>query len=110
MKLPNAAAAIIDQAKVQQYLLNLLHPDGGPKARLLHSLGYHPDAWQKLVDDIRAMHLSEDVVEVRQTEWGVRYEIVAPITGPSGDAFLFRSIWQIDLAAESPRLITMHPE
>lgn len=110
MKLPNAAAAIIDHAKVRDYLLNILHPYGGPKARLLFSLGYRPDSWQKLADDIRSMHLGEDVVEVRTTEWGVRYEIVAPITGPSGDAFLFRSIWQIDLAAESPRLITMHPE
>jgi uncharacterized protein DUF6883 len=49
-------------------------------------------------------------VEKRETLWGTRYDIVAPLTGPSGDTVMFRSVWQIDLGSDQPRLITMYPE
>lgn len=110
MKVPNAGQAIIEPAKLVDYLLDVDHPHGGSKARLLMSLGYSSADWQQLDADLRHMHLIEDSVAMRQTAWGVRYEIVAPITGPSGDTVLFRSIWQIDLGSDAPRLITMYPE
>jgi hypothetical protein len=91
-------------------LLDVDHPDGGSKARLLASLGYSQANWQQLDADLRSMHLTEDFVATSQTIWGMRYEIVAPIMGPSGDAMLFRSVWQIDLGTDVPRLITMYPE
>jgi len=37
-------------------------------------------------------------------------DVVAPLTGPSGDTVLFHSVWQIDLGTNLPRLITMYPE
>jgi hypothetical protein len=110
MKIPNPQNAIIEQAKIEQYLLDVDHPQGGTKARLLLSLGYSVDNWRILDDDLRRMHVPEDVLTVRSTEWGIRYEIVAPLTGPNGDIVLMRSIWQIDVGAEAPRLITMYPE
>ena len=110
MKIPNAAIAIIDQAKIVNYLLDVDHVHGASKARLLHSLGYSVGIWQQLEVDLRAAHLTEDVIASRDTAWGMRYEIVAPLTGPSGDTVLFRSIWQIDIGADRPRLITMYPE
>jgi hypothetical protein len=110
MKLPNADKAVIDLDKIALYLLNVDHPQGGSKARLLSSLGYSVEQCQQLEGDIRHMHLSEEVVAVRQTLWGVRYEIVAPLTAPLGDTVMFRSVWQIDLGTDVPRLITMYPE
>ncbi|HEY4234316.1 MAG TPA: hypothetical protein VGM76_12870 [Lacipirellulaceae bacterium] len=110
MKLPNADRAIIDAAKIRDYLLDVDHPYGGSKARLLVSLGYSAASWQQLEHDIRAAHLPENVVATINTLWGKRYEIVAPIAGPSGDSLMFRSVWQIDLGTDAPRLITMYPE
>jgi len=110
MKVPNADRAVIEAAKIVRYLLDIDHPDGGSKARLLVSLGYSAVDWRQLDADLRSMHLTEDYVVTSVTAWGVRYEVVAPITGPSSDAVLFRSVWQIDLGTESPRLITMYPE
>jgi hypothetical protein len=110
MKLPNAAYAIIDQAKIVDYLLDVDHPHGGSKAKLLLSLGYSAGSWSRLESDLRAAHLDEEVIDTGHTLWGQRYEIVAPITGPSGDTVLFRSVWQIDLGTNRPRLITMYPE
>jgi hypothetical protein len=110
MKLPNVDVAIIEEAKIARYLLDINHPDGGGKARLLVSLGYDPSDWGQLADDLRNMHLTEDYVVKRLTPWGKRFEIVAPLTGPSGDTVLFRSVWQVDIGQTAPRLITMYPE
>jgi hypothetical protein len=110
MKIPNADRTIVDSDKLVHYLLDVDHPQGGPKARLLVSLGYSIAQCQQLEHDLRRWHLIEDYVATSQSLWGTRYEIVAPLTGPSGDTFLFRSIWQIDLGTDIPRLITMYPE
>lgn len=110
MKIPNAANAIIEQMKIERYLLDVDHPQGGTKARLLVSLGYTVSGWQQLAADLRGMHLEEEFVATRETPWGTRYEVVAPLTGPIGDTVLFRSVWQIDLGTDLPRLVTMYPE
>ncbi len=110
MRIPNADNAVIDSDKITRYLLDVDHPDGGSKARLLVSLGYRTANWHQLDSDLRAAHLSEDFVATTNTPWGTRYEIVGPITGPAGDTIMFRSIWQIDLGTNVPRLITMYPE
>ncbi len=110
MKIPNADDAVISREKLRDYLLNVGHRRGGAKARLLLSLGYQPEAWQVLEQDLRKQHLGEDVIATSRSDYGVRYEIVAPITTPSGRAVSFRSIWQIDAGTDAPRLITMYPE
>jgi hypothetical protein len=42
MKLPAAESAIIDEAKVREYLLSTEHPVGRFKARFFIGLGYSP--------------------------------------------------------------------
>ena len=110
MKLPNAENAIVAEDKLVEYLLDIGHRRGGGKAKLLHSLGYEAQHWRLLAEDILREHLPAEVVEQRDSIWGRRFEIVAPLTGPTGDTVLFRSIWQIDLGTDHPRLITMYPE
>ena len=110
MRIPNAENAIIEGSKVVEYLLKLDHPRGGGKAKLLISIGYDPKNWQQLADDLRQQHLNAEVVEDHDSPWGNRYDIVAPLCGPQGDTIMFRSIWQIGLGSDQPRLITMHPE
>src|SRR5215203_5783509 len=110
MKLPNAVNAIIEEAKLVDYLLNSSHRRGGSKARLLISLGYSSQDWRRLDEDIRQQQLAADIIEQRETAWGKRYDIVAPLTGPTGDTVMFHTIWPIDLGSDQPRLITMYPE
>lgn len=110
MKLPNADQAVVEESKVVEYLLNVNHRRGASKAKALLSLGYNPGSSHLFINDIKQQHLSGDVVEVRKSPWGERCDIVAPLTGPSGDTMMFRSIWQIDLGSDRPRLITMYPE
>ena len=110
MKLPNRELAVIAENKVRDYLLDIDHERGGSKAKLLVSMGYAAADWQRLVDDIRRFHHQADVAETTANEYGSQFVIVAPLTGPLGRTVVFRSVWQIDLGANYPRLITMYPE
>ena len=110
MKLPNADRAIIAEDKLRTYLLNPDHRRGGSKAKLLLSMGYEAEAWQRLQADIRASHVTAEVVRQVDTEYGKRYEVVAPLPGVGGRPAVFRSVWQVDTGTEHPRLITMYPE
>jgi hypothetical protein len=110
MKLPNADGAIIAEDKLCAYLLNVAHRRGGSKAKMLLSMGYTAEAWQRLEADIRLSHLPAEVVRQVDTEYGKRYEIVGPLPGVGGRPAVFRSVWQVDTGTDYPRLLTMYPE
>lgn len=110
MKLPNRESAVIEPEKLTEYLLNVDHRRGGTKARLLLRLGYSKDNWQQLEADIRRFHLEVDVEVIRETRYGIRYEISAPLQTPTNEQRIVRSVWQIDKGQSFPRLITLVPD
>lgn len=110
MRIPNAELAIIEPEKITLYLLNIEHKRGGDKAVLLSSFGYSIEDWPLLVDDLRLYHLTVDVILVRDTPYGRRYEVRAPLITPSGRSLIVRSIWQIDIGTSQPRFITLFPD
>ena len=109
MTVPNADRAIIAPEKITGYLLNVSHKRGGPKARLLLSLGYRPDDPRQLQTDLRTQHLSLDVTRTSENAYGVVYEVEGPIRTPGGKNVRFCSIWQVDTGTDVPRFITMYP-
>ena len=109
-KLSNADKAVIAPDQLREYLLNPDHRRGASKADLLLSLGYRTGEQQRLEADLRRQHVPADVATTLATDYGIRYEIVAPLVGPNGRIVLFRSVWQIDTGTDYPRLITMVPE
>jgi hypothetical protein len=109
MTVPNADRAIIATEKLTGYLLNVSHKRGGPKARLLQSVGYRSENPQTLESDLRAQHLSLDITRMHETAHGVVYEIEGPIKTPSGKSVRFCSVWQVDTGTDVPRFITMYP-
>ena len=92
MRIPNAERAIIIQEKITLYLLNVEHKRGGSKAVLLTSFGYTADDWNRLADDLRTYHLTAEVTSVRETPYGIRYEIRMPLITPDGRLLTMRSI------------------
>ncbi len=109
MKIPNSDRAIIELSKLTEYLLNTKHKRGGAKAKLLLQFGYNLENWQQLESDIRKFHLSEDVNVVKETAYGVKYEVSANLLTPSNRQLLVKTVWQIDTGTNSPRLITLVP-
>jgi hypothetical protein len=103
MKVPNADRAIIAVDKLTGYLLNVSHKRGGPKARVLLSVGCRSDNPQSLESALRAQHLSLDVTRTHDNAYGVVYEIEGPIKTPNGSRFC--SVWQVDTGTDVPRAI-----
>jgi Domain of unknown function (DUF4926) len=104
MTIPNADRAIFAPEKITGYLLNVSPKRGGPKARLLLSVGYRVDDPQRLELDLRTQHLSLDVTRTVENAYGVVYEIEGPIKTPSARLLRFCSIWQLDTGSEVPKL------
>jgi hypothetical protein len=70
MKLPNANSAIVDEAKVRDYLLSPEHPVGHFKARVFMAAGYRRQAWQRLREDLTALAATVDAELARTDEYG----------------------------------------
>jgi uncharacterized protein DUF6883 len=109
MQLPNREHAVIPLDKHIHYLLNTAHKRGGTKARVLTRFGYRADSPRQLDMDIRRYHLNQEVEAMRQTSYGMRYEIRAPLQTPNGRTLMLRTVWQIDDGTDSPHLITLSP-
>jgi len=89
--------------------MNVSHKRGGPKARLLLSVGCRSDDPRSLEPDLRTQHLSLGVARTSQNAYGVVYEIEGPIKAPGGKIVRFCSIWQVDTGTDVPRFIAMYP-
>jgi len=53
VKLPNAHLAVVEQAKICEYLLNPAHRYGASKARFFEEVGFRPQAWEVLAVALR---------------------------------------------------------
>ncbi len=67
-KRPNAERAYIDPRKASDYLLNLRHPDGGPKAAFFIRFGFVVDDPQALVEALLAHGRFNTVTRLRARE------------------------------------------
>ena len=73
MKLPSADRAIVEDAKIRDYLLSPSHPVGRFKARVFAAAGYRQNAWQRLRDDLLALARVLDVIVSEVQRHGQRF-------------------------------------
>lgn len=109
MKLPNANLAIIEEAKVIDYLLNQKHRFGASKARFFGQFGFQREKWKDLAAALRKHGRQNEVTKVRETGFGPRYEVEGELTTPDGRRSRVRTVWQVDDGEIAPRLITAYP-
>jgi hypothetical protein len=100
--------AVIEQAKVFDYVLNPEHPVGGDKARVFEAaLGFTRSNGDLLIAQIRAGVLNNParlgVVDV----YGLRFTVDMPIIGPNGNGATVRTGWIYDPESVVPRLVTL---
>src|SRR5438552_15055918 len=82
MKLPGADGAIVDGAKVRDYLLSPEHPVGRFKAVFFGALGYKRDQWQRLQQDLVDLGRSGTAEEGQKTRFGQKYEVRCRFSPP----------------------------
>ena len=109
MRLPNADAALVEQAKIREYLLNPAHPYGASKARFFAQFGFRAEAWEELALALREHGRQNEVSRVTETGFGPRYEVEGELTAPDGRRARVCTVWQIDEGQTVPRLITAYP-
>src|SRR5262249_826845 len=109
MKLPNADAAVVEQAKIREYLLNPAHRFGASKARFFAEFGFTLDAWEDLAVALKQHGRENEVAKKKETGFGPRYEVEGQIEAPDGRRPRVCSVWQMDVGQNAPRLITAYP-
>ncbi|MFN8625546.1 MAG: hypothetical protein U0587_06125 [Candidatus Binatia bacterium] len=109
MKLPNAQFAVVDHAKIRDYLLSTTHRYGASKARFFGAFGFRRGAVEVFATALREHGQRHEVSRMTETGFGPRYEVDGPLNTPSGRTPLIRTVWQLDHGEIAPRLITAYP-
>jgi len=109
-QIPNYEKAIIDAAKLRDYVLSNSHPIGRFKAVLFQQMGYGQENWEQLAKDIITQHLTLNAELGEKTKYGQKYMIAGDIKGPSGRVIRLKSIWIILTGEDFARFITIYPE
>jgi hypothetical protein len=109
MKLPGFDRAIIDDAKVRDYLLSPDHPIGRFKARVFNAVGYQRSEWQRLRDDLAALAANAEAEPTAGDAFGHRWVVRGDLFGPTGLVLQVVTVWLIPSEGAAPRLITAYP-
>ena len=108
MNIPGAERAIIDAAKVRDYLLSPVHRVGSAKARFFAQLGFEQQKWTALQDELYAF-ATEDAQLGSATRFGQKYVVPGTIRGPSGRIASLVVVWIILNGENFPRFVTAYP-
>ncbi len=109
MRVPGAELAVVDPAKVRDYLLSPEHPVGRFKAAFFGTLGYSRDDWQLLVANLRAIVASEAATPGGESAFGSKFEVRGTIVGPTGREAKVVTVWIILAGESAPRFVTAFP-
>ena len=107
--LPAVERAYIEPTKVRDYLLSSVHPVGRFKAVVFQALGYKPEEWERLRDDLLALARTTAAVPGQASTFGQKYEVSGTLRGPNGREARFTSVWLVPAGHEAPRFITAFP-
>lgn len=109
MRLPGAEDAVVDEAKIQGYLLSPWHPLGKSKAAFFERLGYVPGAWERLAEDLRRHGREHPVAKVSISRFGQKFEVRGSLVGPFATTTELVSVWIVLRGETQPRLVTAYP-
>lgn len=108
-KLPNAARAYVDPAKITDYLLCPTHPKGGPKCAFFESFGFTIVRWEQLRDALLTHGTMYDVLAAYPIDWGMMFEIKGTLAAPDGRIPTVLVARSIRTGEDFPRLVTVVP-
>ena len=109
MKLPNADDAVVERAKVTDYLLDSMHPDNGGKAEFFEQVGFRRIEWQILADAFLTLARTAEVSRMTISPHGQKYVVTGRIQTPIGRPVFVQTIWIVDNGEKTARLVTAYP-
>lgn len=104
---PQIVSYTIEESKLGGYLLDLGHPDGGPKAALFLTHNFTAESLRPtLIDHVR----SADFHRHEARPFGYVFEVRGGVLTPINQALQLRAIWAVDDTAPSvARFVTAYP-
>jgi hypothetical protein len=97
----------IDPEKITGYAMNPEHPVGRNKYRVINSTtGLGPEDAASVEQQIRDGVRAGVPIAGRADEYGQRWNVDVPLTGPSG-SMVVRTAWIVDAGETTPRLVTI---
>lgn len=105
---PDWSKAVVSSEKLVYYLLDLNHPEGGPKAAFFRRCGFEPTRYNDLQAALLAQAARAEVTSV-SSPYGVKYVAEGPILGVDGIVRQIRSVWIIEPGQDGPRFVTAYP-
>jgi len=109
LKLPNTESAVVAEAKIARYLLDLTYPVFRSKAAFFLRFGFTLEAWKVMANALLQHAAEHEIVKVESTEDGDRYMIEGSIQTPDGPNPFVRSIWFVEKGQRVPRFVTAYP-
>ena len=107
--IPNVKSATINPRKLTEYALNPHHPVGGNKAKVFESaLGYNQSNADALMRQIYEKLPSCESILGKVDQYGQRYTVDIPITGPNGNTVNVRTGWITKTGSDIPELTTIY--
>ena len=108
-RLPGWKKAVIPDAKLTGYALNMDHPKGRDKAVAFRdALGYTVDNTAELkvalLDGLRRWKATARTA----TKYGQPFEVKMLLTGPNGKTATVKTGWQMDAGSDTPRLTSAY--
>jgi len=108
-KLPEADRAIVDGAKVRDYLLSPEHPVGRFKAAFFASVGYTRRDWEQLRRELVSVAVAGNATPGQPSAFGQKYEVRGSIIVPTGRRFAVVTVWIVLRGESVPRFVTAYP-
>lgn len=108
VRVPNAGRAVIEPAKVRDYLLSTTHPVGRFKARFFLGLGFRADDGGAFALALRQQHLPQEATLAELDQYGQRFVVRAILQGPAGGALVV-SVWFVRAGEDFARFVTAYP-
>lgn len=108
--LPDATNAVLPVEKLTKYALDPDNKHGGAdKAKVFASaLGYNKDNYKDLMDQVLEMLPNARAIEKKKDQYGQRYQVDLPITGPNGQTHNVVTAWLQDAKTGKVRLTSIY--
>src|SRR5258706_11810323 len=109
VRLPNADRAVVEDAKVRDYLLSPTHPVGRFKSVFFIALGFSVDQWEILRDALLDLARVGDASPGQASPFGLKFEIRAILRGLSGRQADVMTVWMVANGQDFPHFVTAFP-
>jgi hypothetical protein len=106
---PHCNEAVIEPAKIADYLLSATHPIGRAKAVFFTRFGFRADAPEELGLALLAHVRANAIADIEASAYGTKYRVDGVLASPDGRNPLVSTVWIILDGETIPRFVTAFP-